>query len=678
MPYYSRISGKEAKNPLGSILPSCFEDRAAHVRLVPDSKRAQADARFCCPWPDAKDIRTLEQVVDLPQQASWHDWVRRSPIVANITDKAQLTEVEASLKGNLKHLQEVFRVPAQHLRTVHERVPVAQARRVPEAAIPELIAHPEDWEIRTARGIRPLRLLSQRVEDDLDLYENRVAVRLVDGLLEDLQPRIRELQDLDLLQREGAQHDVGSDGSRWRRDRLYDLWGETFGDSSAEWQIRSTLEELRRLRRALLQLQDMPLYRAVTRKAELSAQLRPTNILGNHPEYRKVAEVWRQWIASQEPDLAAAERIARRRRESSAFDRFGLLLVLRALDGLGWRPPEDAPTPAGCRLLVQNLGALVQLEIAVDGVITVAIEDAKLRIVPVLCRVTLEHRGAVARSLRAESTGNELVLLFGQPEASDQQPSASAQPVPNADSRMLAGWGSPAVLLVSPLALDSQERVARVLSSWLAKHALPSFPPELSYSADAGLPLPRWLRRHPDRKNILQVVGPASDAELVSFRERCADRGRVLEGESRRIQIRGQVDPRPAALDTLLLASQHAAALRSLQRCQVCGGTGAFEPRLDGGAPTWWCRCSSCEAEWGTRPCNRCKHPFPVLLPVPNPWPSDRRTDWVDRSFGRDLWSEPCWDPERPNAYRCPLCHCCGRHGTCFSCDLRTPGDIEE
>ena len=671
MTLYSRIAGKSADVPAGSLLPSSFASTAnSNERLVPDSKRAQADAQFCCPWPDAADLRTLEQIVEVPN-ATWHEWTRRSPLVPNVTDAVQLTHVEQCLQRNLKHLQEVFRQPAQHLRTVRERLPISQARRVPEAAIPDLIAHPEDWERRTARGIRPLRLLAQRVEDDLDLYENRVAVRLVDGLLQDLLPRIRTLRQLSLLQQAGQGHHVDQHGSHWRRERLYELWGAVFLDASSVDKVGATLADLERLRRALLALQDMPLYSSVTRRAELPAGLRPTNILNNHPEYRKVAEIWRQWVAAQEPELSATERIARRRRESAAFDRFGLLLVVHALHDLGWSTDGSTAVRAGSQLLLQRHGMALRMSLDPDGAVTLSMDDQHLRVVPVLCAVTLEHRSVIANSIRAEAQGDVLVLLLGQPEqllAGPSERDSTSIATLDPDTKLLAGWGYPTALLVSPFVLDSQERVARVLSSWIAQHALPTYPFRLPLKADPGVALPSWLRLSQGKTQNIEVVQPASDAEIAAFRHRCEDRSQAIEAESKRTRVRGLIDPRPAALEALLLVAQHAATMRMMQQCQVCGGTARFEARLAGGKPTWWCRCQACDAEWGTRPCSGCQQPFPVLIAAPDLWPPERGVDWLDRSFGRDLWSEPCWDPQRPGTYRCPHCGNCGRDGACGAC----------
>jgi hypothetical protein len=671
MTLYSRIAGKATDAPAGSLLPSSFASAADNnERLVPDSKRAQADAHFCCPWPDAADLRTLEQIVEVPN-ATWHDWTRRSPLVPNVTDAVQLTHVEQCLQRNLKHLQEVFRQPAQHLRSVRERLPVSQARRVPEAAIPDLIAHPEDWERRTARGIRPLRLLAQRVEDDLDLYENRVAVRLVDGLLKDLLPRIRTLRQLSVLQQAGKGHQVAQHGSHRRIDRLYKLWGKVFDAASSVDKVAATLADLERLRRALLALQDMPLYSAVTRKAEMPSGLRPTNILNNDPEYRKVAEVWRQWVASQEPELSASERTARRRRESAAFDRFGLLLVVHALNDLGWSTDGSTAVLGGSQLLLQRHGMALRMSIALDGAVTLSMDDQHLRIVPVLCAVTLEHRSVIADSIRAQAHGEVLVLLHGQPEQLVEGPSegdGTSISTLDSDAKLLAGWGCPSALLVSPFVLDSQERVARVLSSWIAQHALPNYPLRLPLKADPGVALPRWLRISPGKVPHIEVVHPASDAEVDAFRDRCEDRSHTIEAEAKRARVRGLIDPRPAALEDLLLAAQHAASMRMMQHCQVCGGTARFEARLAGGKPTWWCRCQSCDAEWGTRPCSGCQQPFPVLIAAPDFWVPDRAVDWLDRSFGRDLWSEPCWDPQRQGAFRCSHCGNCQKEGACAAC----------
>jgi hypothetical protein len=433
---------------------------------------------------------------------------------------------------------------------------------------------------------------------------------------------------------------------------------------------RSTLANLEHLRRALITLQDTRLYRSVSRRATLLPALRPTNILNNDLKYRKVAEIWRQWVAAQEPELSPTERLAQRRRESAVFDSYGLLLVLHALHDLGWSAEAAAAIRSGSQLLLQRHGVALRMSLDPDGAVTLSMDDQRLRIVPVLCGVTPEHRSVIANSIRAEASGDVLVLLLGQPEqllAGSSDGDATSSATSDADSRLLAGWGQPTVLLVSPFTLDSQERVARALSSWLAQHALPSYPPRLPLNADTGVTLPRWLRVSTDRSHI-EVVEPASEAEIAAFRTRCEDRRRAIESEARRTPVRGMVNPRPAALDNLLLAAQHAATLRVLQKCQVCGGSARFEARLDGGKPTWWCRCQDCDAEWGTRPCSGCQQPFPVLVAAPDFWVKDRSVDWLDRSFGRDLWSEPCWDPARQGSFRCPHCGNCGQDGPCSAC----------
>jgi len=89
---------------------------------------------------------------------------------------------------------------------------VSRARRWPIRAVADLVSHPADWEHRSLRSIQPARVLARRIEDDWDLYENRVAARLVDNLLAYLARRLEELRKIQQTLLEGL--------DKWRHDSV--------------------------------------------------------------------------------------------------------------------------------------------------------------------------------------------------------------------------------------------------------------------------------------------------------------------------------------------------------------------------------------------------------------------------------------------------------------------------
>lgn len=673
----SRATGEDVDLPAGARVPSLFEAlTVARERFVPGSADARSDRQFLGGWVDASALDALCAVArDLPSLQGWNEWAGVVPLAPNVADTAHFTPLEQCLQRNEEHLKQVFRKPRLQLKVEEERLPIAQARRVPESAVPTLIAHPEDWERRMSRSIRPLRVLSQRIEDEWDIYENRVAVRLVDRLLKALAPRIANLQRAMGLFEEGKGYQGHLQGWRWRDQRLYRLWGQVFRDDGAGRLLEETIDKLKLLHRALRTLQDSSLYRAVPVRSEVADTLRPTNILTNAPEYQKVAEVWRAWASSREPRLPPDVLRAQRREQSADFDRFVLLLVVVALSDLGWSPETNVPLQPGAQLLLRGRWGGLQFVTGTDGVVTLVAGDKALRIVPVLCGLEREHLGAIVRQLSAGARESTLILLFGHPDdvvpdsaASDLrcgQPTGTAMDTDVDLSFALTGWGRPAILMVSPYVLDSTERVARVVGSWLAQHGLPDYPASRPVVPDPGVPLPKWLRRLPNQPGHVAAIRPAAAQEVQRFKEQCESRRAQIQKEHQRTRAaKQQVDVGVfTAVDNLMAVAEHVSRLRALAACPVCGDADApFEERLQGGASTWWCRCPRCESEWGTRCCGSCGRSYPVLVVKrPSTETPDRASTvhWIDREYGRDVWAEPCTHDAGGDEFRCGHCGAC-------------------
>ena len=59
--------------------------------------------------------------------------------------------------------------------------------------------------------------------------------------------------------------------------------------------LEATLEQLVSIRQRLRALLDSPLYRAISRRAEVPDGLKRTNILATDPVYQHVAILWLAW-----------------------------------------------------------------------------------------------------------------------------------------------------------------------------------------------------------------------------------------------------------------------------------------------------------------------------------------------------------------------------------------------
>ncbi|MBL9107506.1 MAG: hypothetical protein JNL82_41855 [Myxococcales bacterium] len=180
-------------------------------------------------------------------------------------------------------------------------------------------------------------MLARLIEDEWNLYENRVAVRLVDHLLAYVARRLAELNKVERSLHARKEHIDVVKTSFWRADRITTLWARAL-DSKIEDDLRATRQQLEHARRDLQALLDAPLYQQVPRRATVALSLRPTNILINDPHYRKVAALWRAWVKlGHKRQETREQRAARRQLEARAWDRFVLHLVVRAFSGLSWR-----------------------------------------------------------------------------------------------------------------------------------------------------------------------------------------------------------------------------------------------------------------------------------------------------------------------------------------------------
>lgn len=607
--------------------------------------------------PAAIETAAIAQVVrDFEEPAPWEAWVDAVPVVSDLDDRVDLHPLEKETLRLLPHLQHVCHRPRLHLRVEEERVAVARARRIPARAVASLVAHPGDWEHRTLRGIQPSRVLATQVEDEWNLYENRMAARLVDQLLAWTAERLDELRRIVAMVEEGRDFQQETHGSRFRSKRLYTLWGRIFHNDALSRQLKRTLQTLEALQRDLQALLGSALYTRIPRAAFVAPALLPTNILVNDPHYRKVAALWRAWVRHAHHPSPTREELRKQREDDRRrFETLALLLLVQALSQLGYRPDGsvDLYTDSAADLRGPLGGATLR---TTEGEFSLAISGRVLHIVPVLAQPDREDAGARWTQLSAQAGRPEdtAMLLLGRPEdVAQTSPSLSLA---------FGGWKRPRVLLVSAWSLDCVERLARVLRQWEAQARFTNYPARQRVTPDPGVDLPPWLERV---GSLVAVVRPAGEAERSAFGHQCDARRAKLEREQVEAQrAKRAFDPgRMTAIETLRGLAAESDGLERWADCPVCpAGPGRFEHRPAGERWTgwaWWCRCSTCSSEWGLRVCGSCGHAFPVLSPdVPWPDPGEG-APWsiaLDRAFGCDLWADPSTEKSGSREFRCPSC----------------------
>lgn len=623
--------------------------------------------------------RSLADVVD--RGGSWLDALDISPLVPGMSDRADFQRFEQLVKDNIGHLEEVCRRPRTHLRVDVERMAVSRARRFPAQAANYLAAHTEDWERPTLRSVIPKRILATVREDQFDIYENRVAVRLVDHLVEYLRRRVHEVMRLLRVFDEAAgNHETAASGSYWRQARIYRLWGETIDASEAKRKAERTLAQLRHLLLTVSGLKDSLLYRAVPRRATVGTTLTMTNVLSDDAHYRRVAELWLEWARlGQELIIRPRAHFEQMQNLCRSFDGFALLLTLRALDQLGFTPTEPQRRLSDGEARVRHGSRTARLSRS-SGEGWLALEGdgiEPLRVIPLCSSIAMLDaeplRCLIAEADTQATKGVTTVVLYPSPadaKAFEHLPSdvavrllSLAHEVGTSVTRRVG------FLPVSPWDIGSVERVARQLRWVIAAPMLLKYPPALDRPDLKELNSPRsWFDFAGRQIRILRAPAEHEDLPVSQFVNEAGARLKKLEDEreSVALQLReairdrgvtGAVNARKKELNAEITAATRAldglrrfetelagavAIVEDLLVCPTCTTKADTRRHFIAMGEYFSCTCPDCMTTWGTIACGRCSGTIPVIRLNGTAWAAKAGDlGWVDRTLGADVLAVP-------------------------------------
>lgn len=615
------------------------------------------------------------------QSKSWDDWVSVPPLVPHIRDTIRPQPLEELIQKHLGHIEEICHHPRTYLKMESDRLPISRAQRISPHATEFLASHTEDWEKRTIRKVRPKRVLCLIREDLLDIYENRVTVRLIDHLLEYLQKRIWEVQ---ALQKELEQIDDFSSETRnihWRnRKRICSLWGEHFQDGTALKTAEETLKMLRQLQYKLRGLMDTELYRAIPKQAEVGNTLKRTNILINDQHYRYVDQIWQAWSPWKRGQTKNNQQIFDIYQQLlKGFESFCLLLISRALtgsvnendEGLGFEA-ENHHIPHPSEVIQFNsLQGKLTLTWQDEGTFLIQSEGLQnLRLIPLLTPLTAISEEKLLSNILKElkndcnKQNESIVILYPGTEEERQQLALHLQRQVNTlGNDCFVGEISLALVPVSPLEVISVERIARALQWWFCNQQYQAYPYLLTESLPPTLlEQTEWINLA--EKHQHKLLRPLRPEERGNFSERLSKlinqvkaKGPSAKGELNKLQ---QLEGLPNQIQD---------RFKPLLFCPTCHHlSDNFTPR---DSQCFHCSCNGCKSEWGTRICKTCGASYPYLKM--SGWENtnsfiDRKVGWIDQVFGRNTLAIPCWNTKDNGSFICPSCGVCG-HSIDSSCE---------
>ena len=649
--------------------------------------------------PDEQDVTALLQLGEMlrePEKAKggWLEWDETSPLAPGLNEAVEPHPLEGCIETELEHLVAVCRKPRTHIRMETERVHVARARRIARNAPVWLASHTEDWDHRTITGVQPHRILAEIREEQWDLYENRVAVRLVDNLVIWLRRRVAEVRRvLDEVLARMEEFSGSPSGRRHRAERIYRLWGEAWDAGNRRDIAERTRKRLERLLYRVLGLMDSPLYRRISRHAQTPRGLRMTNLFRNHDHYRSVARLWHEWSRAAPRTPSPRELHDRHQNLHRSFDAWCMLVVIRACSQLNLGPSEDEDLESEIRPGgVIRFDKGFRLEWERIGAVTLADEDrALLRFVPLVhvleCARTRAAVAARVTPLAEAATAAAHWTIVLHPAISGRPPHDALAGVGNPPDPKTTGAID--FIRVSPFSLDSVERVSRAIRWATLVPRMLAYPPVLRTLPDPELARESWIGKRGDRWAVVRMPQPNETSKKEVEKRLVEDRERWERLKKEREEIQNQLrqsrgDRRRMSdlnrkkhilLEKLRNAESDFERWEKFERdfkrtcdlvailskCPACGEDADFEVREHDCFATN-CRSDSCHARWELRHDPDTQSRVPVFWRggcenmIADESPSDPMPRWIDLDdgFGCDLLAVPTVGDDDRIAFRPP------------------------
>ena len=566
-------------------------------------------------------------------------------LLSNISELLKPDSIESSLQLNDAQLRSVFHSPFADLEYIAERVPAPRAKRISRRAVQVLAAHSEDWLKASGSGVTPRRIEALEREDFLDIYENRVAARLIDDVRRHLKRLIQEDENLDSLLQEvnGPFRKIG---------RLTSLWGrQTPGQQLKDAHIQRRSRIMALLGR-VEEFRDSRLYSGVPRRARVSNPIRVTNLLDQDLNYRGVRRLWDEWWKTRNSRGGIEEFRSQLFSESIAFFDLTWLILGRAISGLDGYLQQPSSSD-GILAFNSNWGSfrLLQLNTFDSGAWELTVDANKSQseskstfIVSIACQLlqgsNTDVRERLIRIVNQvdKSRFQQVVICFPgtNNDAENYKEVSELNSLLNPIASQMGDFPRNVWLVpISPIDIESTERVERVVRWIVLGGSLLNYPAKVQTSKAVcdfveGLSVQSIIRNG----NELVVTQNLNPKEKNRLETEMIQRTRMLNA-----QLRAAGTAEVKALDEFKVDLKMAIdRIESWSKCPICSEVGVLTGRSSN---TFESKCVVCDCRWGLRHDARSNDRVPFI------WLGDGLAEVptgpkLSRWLGRDVLAEPC------------------------------------
>lgn len=200
------------------------------------------------------------------------------------------------INETMRFLLKIIEKPRMFIKTIEEKVPIDQAKRINYQAIAKLSRDSNDWYSRTLVSVKPKQIYAEVTEDTLDIYENRFIVTLFDLIHKVIYDEYNDC----LSKIKNAGNALALDVVSQMYTGYNPNWSfadvcsgnQVKTDSGYRFSLKQHKESLEILMRRITLLKTSELYTALRNKKRLTGNVQKTNILMFDQNYNRAYKLW--------------------------------------------------------------------------------------------------------------------------------------------------------------------------------------------------------------------------------------------------------------------------------------------------------------------------------------------------------------------------------------------------
>ena len=319
------------------------------------------------------------------------------PMLRSFDEKLEINDYDEFIHEYLFHLEEICRQPAYHLSREETKVNISRAKRITVKSINHLAAHSEDWARRRIRGVEPKNILSETIEYDIQIYENKVTAKLIDKLLKYCAERI--LNDIEVVENFKIEIDKILDDISPETDKENFWYKKRNRDYSKISSLLETIEksmgQLEVLKRYILKIQNRlfallttDLYTVNKNNILSSDSIDRTNLFDNHQHYRYVKIIWNKSFSVE--SMNCEEIKHNNQVVIEAYVDFSMVLIMRSLLELGFKSTKEVSRNK--YVMSHNQYSFdILLTKTEQSIISVSLDNQTIEFIPLLSESEIEE-----------------------------------------------------------------------------------------------------------------------------------------------------------------------------------------------------------------------------------------------------------------------------------------------